>query len=47
MKKSLLLSCLLVTSGAVFASQDAHWGYAGEHGPDHWAQLTPENHACS
>jgi len=46
MKKSLLLSCLLVTSGATWASDDAHWGYAGKHGPDHWAQLTPENHAC-
>jgi carbonic anhydrase len=24
-----------------------HWSYGGEGGPDHWAELTPENAPCS
>ena len=26
--------------------QSAAWAYDGAHGPDHWAQLAPENAAC-
>jgi carbonic anhydrase len=25
----------------------AHWSYGGEGGPEHWAELAPENRACS
>jgi len=38
---------LLALSGSVYAGGGGHWGYAGEHGPAHWAQLTPENSACA
>lgn len=47
MKKSIVFSCLLISSAAAFASGDAHWGYAGEHSPEHWAKLSPDNFACS
>ncbi|WP_415228719.1 carbonic anhydrase [Psychromonas sp.] len=47
MKKSILFSCLLISSASAFASTDAHWGYSGEHGPDHWAKLSPDNFSCS
>ncbi|MFT7054232.1 MAG: carbonic anhydrase [Psychromonas sp.] len=47
MKKSILFSCLLISSAATFASADVHWGYSGEHGADHWAKLSPDNFACS
>ncbi len=30
-----------------YASGDAHWGYAGEHGPDHWAQMKSEFATCA
>ncbi|HEY7865650.1 MAG TPA: carbonic anhydrase [Psychromonas sp.] len=47
MKKSIVFSCLLVSSAAALASGDVHWGYAGQHGADHWAQLSADNFACS
>jgi carbonic anhydrase len=30
-----------------FAAEGAHWTYEGEHGPDHWGGLGPDNAACS
>ena len=29
------------------AHQPAHWGYAGDVGPEHWAELAPENKLCA
>lgn len=28
------------------AAKPAHWGYAGDIGPDRWAELSPENKLC-
>ena len=47
MNKLYHFIALLLVSGSVSASGGAHWGYSGGHGPDHWAQLTPENSACA
>ena len=30
-----------------FAAEGPHWGYDGEHGPDHWADMDAANKACS
>ena len=29
------------------AHKTAHWGYTGDVGPEHWAELSPENKACA
>ena len=29
------------------ALADAHWGYAGEDGPDHWSELAEEDRICA
>jgi len=29
------------------SAQPAHWGYAGDIGPEHWAELAPENKLCA
>lgn len=29
------------------AGKPAHWGYAGDIGPEHWAELAPENRLCA
>lgn len=29
------------------AGKPVHWGYAGDIGPDHWAELAPENRLCA
>ncbi|RTL17632.1 MAG: carbonate dehydratase [Burkholderiales bacterium] len=29
------------------AGKPAHWGYAGDIGPDRWAELAPENRLCA
>lgn len=42
-KLSLLLG-LIASTGAM---AQAHWGYSGENGPEHWAQVTPEFGACA
>ncbi len=48
------LSAFLITATAVFtapnaqaASGKSHWGYSGHEGPDHWAELAPNNSACA
>jgi carbonic anhydrase len=28
-------------------AHSAHWGYAGEGSPEHWAELSPENRQCA
>ncbi len=42
---SLLLSLLL--AGVVVAEEPVHWGYEGEHGPEHWGELSSDFAACS
>lgn len=37
---------LTLIAGAVLADE-VHWGYEGEHGPEHWGDLSPEFAACS
>jgi carbonic anhydrase len=32
---------------AAKGSKDAHWGYAGDVGPDRWAELSPDNKLCA
>jgi len=27
-------------------AKDVHWGYTGDIGPEHWAELAPENRVC-
>ncbi len=29
------------------AAKPAHWGYAGDVGPEHWAELAPDNKLCA
>jgi len=29
------------------AAKPVHWGYAGDIGPDHWAELAPDNKLCA
>lgn len=29
------------------AAKPVHWGYAGDVGPDHWAELAPDNKLCA
>jgi len=37
----------LLTSGAAFSAGNISWGYSGNTGPDHWAELSPEFVACA
>lgn len=37
----------LLSSGASFSADKAHWGYSGHEGPEHWGDLTPEYSTCS
>lgn len=32
---------------AAKAPRPEHWGYAGDIGPDHWAEIAPENKLCA
>lgn len=45
MRLGVLLAALL--AGSVFAGDAAHWGYEGEHGPEHWAEISSEFSACA
>ena len=45
--KKLILGAAMLLSAPVLASGGHHWGYEGESGPAHWAQLTPEYTACA
>lgn len=45
--KCLLLSALVMLAVSLPASsQEHHWGYEGEAGPTHWADLNPEYKEC-
>ncbi len=48
MKKSIhaLIAALFLSSNAM-ATEQAHWSYDGEAGPENWAKLTADNAACS
>lgn len=42
-----LLCCLLALSPSTALADDAHWGYQGEHGAEHWGELDPAFALCS
>ena len=45
---AVVLSFLVNFAGAASpADEHGHWGYSGDSGPDHWAQLNPEYEECS
>lgn len=37
----------LLASSAMAAEPQAHWGYQGEHAPEHWAELSPDFETCA
>jgi carbonic anhydrase len=49
MRSVLRLTGLAATCLAfnVFAGSGAHWGYEGEHGPEHWGHMKSEFAACA
>lgn len=50
MKKTLLVSLLLLVTSVVYATEEKtdspHWTYTGETGVDHWGDLSPEFATC-
>lgn len=44
--KKLLPACALLISCFTLASEEAHWSYSGDTGPDKWGSLKPEFVAC-
>jgi len=48
MKKQLTLALAVAALAAapLWAVEHAHWGYTGEAGPQHWAQLDPAYATC-
>jgi len=38
---------LVAFAGVAIADEEVHWTYEGEHGPEHWGELSPEFAACS
>jgi carbonic anhydrase len=47
MKKSMLITSVILAFGAAYAGSVPHWGYSGAEGPEHWGELSPEFAACS
>lgn len=47
MNKFALLVGSMFLSGGLDASGDAHWGYAGHQGPEHWAELSHTYSDCA
>lgn len=41
-----LAACPLCTKAGL-AAEGPHWGYEGEHGPDHWGDLDAASRVCS
>lgn len=37
----------LFASSAMAAGSQAHWGYQGEHAPEHWAEMDPGFETCA
>lgn len=46
-RTTLAIGALLACSHAWAITPGTHWDYSGEAGPDNWAKLTPEFHACA
>ena len=46
MKKTLLTGVTLMACCTVYAGGESQWGYAGEDGPENWAELSPDFAAC-
>ena len=46
-KRSIVLTCMLVAASTNAEEHKTHWGYTGNAGPEHWAAMSPENKACS
>ena len=48
--RALLAVAILSSTGVVLAAdhgQAHHWGYKGEAGPSHWADMDKENASCA
>ncbi len=43
----VLVLGLILGVGVAVASEGVHWGYEGEHGPEHWGDLSHDYAACS
>lgn len=46
MKKIVLTTCLTTVLTIAYAGSGTHWGYSGAEGPENWAKLSPDYHAC-
>jgi carbonic anhydrase len=41
-----IVSAFLMSTAASASDDGVHWGYSGDSGPDHWAELSPDYAAC-